>query len=220
MRMKFQEQLDELTDQLASMCQLAEQAIEAATDALTQADLPTAEKVFDLNEQIEALRGPCEEQAIALLALQAPVARDLRQVVTGVHLVSDLSRMGGLAQHVADSVRRRHPDHVASGQAEQLLERMGRLAAELAGLAEQVLRTRDPELAAELDHRDDELDSLHRQLFDLIQDPAWTDSITAAVDETLLGRFYERFGDHTVVVGRRVIFLVTGKQLAQERTET
>ena len=56
MRMKFQEQLDELTDQLASMCHLAEQAIEAATDALTQADLPTAEKVFDLNEQIEALR--------------------------------------------------------------------------------------------------------------------------------------------------------------------
>lgn len=114
MRLNFQEQLDELTDRLASMCHLAEQAIEAATDALTQADLPTAEKVFDLNEQIEALRGPCEEQAMALLALQAPVARDLRQVVTGVHLVTDLSRMGGLAQHVAESVRRRHPAHVAA----------------------------------------------------------------------------------------------------------
>jgi phosphate transport system protein len=89
------------------------------------------------------------------------------------------------------------------------------VAGELAGLAEQVLRTRDPELAAELDRRDDELDSLHHQLLDLIQDPGWTNSITAAVDVTLLGRFYERFGDHTVVVGRRVIFLVTGEQLAQ-----
>ncbi|MHA4854925.1 phosphate signaling complex protein PhoU [Rhodococcus sp. MSC1_016] len=215
MRTKFQDQLDALTDRLASMCHLAGQAIEVATDALVRADLPAAERVFDLNEQIEALRGPCEEQAMTLLALQAPVARDLRQVITGVHLVADLSRMGGLAQHVAESVRRRYPNHVTSGEAEQLLGRMGRLAGGLAGLAEQVLWTRDPELAAELDRRDDELDSLHRELLELIQDPAWTDSVTVAVDVTLLGRFYERFGDHTVVVGRRVIFLVTGEPMAQ-----
>ncbi len=172
-----------------------------------------AERVFDLNERIEELRGPCEEQAMALLALQAPVARDLRQVVTGVHLVTDLSRMGGLVQHVAESMRRRHPEHVASGEAEELLSRMGRVAAELAGLAERVLRTHDPELAAEIGRRDDELDDLHRRLLTLIQDPSWIGSIPAAVDITLLGRFYERFGDHTVVVGRRVIFLVTGEQL-------
>ncbi|MEU2004709.1 phosphate signaling complex PhoU family protein [Rhodococcus sp. NPDC019627] len=137
------------------------------------------------------------------------------RVITGVHLVADLSRMGGLAQHVAESVRRRYPNHVTSGEAEQLLGRMGRLAGGLAGLAEQVLRTHDPELATELDRRDDELDGLHRELLDLIQDPAWTDSVTVAVDVTLLGRFYERFGDHTVVVGRRVIFLVTGEPMAQ-----
>ncbi|WP_172652640.1 phosphate signaling complex protein PhoU [Rhodococcus opacus] len=214
MRMKFHEQLDGLTDRLASMCHLAGEAIEVATDALVRADLPQAERVFDLTEQIEQLHGPCEEQALALLALQAPVARDLRQVVTGVHLVSDLSRMGGLAQHVAESVRRRHPDHVASGEAEELLARMGRVAGELARGAEQVLRKHDPELAAELGRRDDELDDLHRRLLTLIQDPAWTGSIRSAVDVTLLGRFYERFGDHTVVVGRRVIFLVTGDQLS------
>jgi phosphate transport system protein len=151
---------------------------------------------------------------MTLLALQAPVARDLRQVITGVYLVADLSRMGGLAQHVAESVRRRHPNHVTTGEAEQLLGRVGRSASGMASLAEQVLRTHDPELAAELDRRDDELDNLHRQLLDLIQDPAWTDNVTVAVDATLLGRFYERFGDHTVVVGRRVIFLVTGESMA------
>ncbi|ABG98735.1 MULTISPECIES: phosphate signaling complex protein PhoU [Rhodococcus] len=214
MRMKFHEQLDALTDRLASMCHLAGEAVQAATDALMLADLPLAERVFDLTEQIEALRGPCEEQAMALLALQAPVARDLRQVVTGVHLVTDLSRMGGLVQHVAESVRRRHPEHVASGEAEEVLAGMGRVASELAGLAEQVLRTHDPELAAEIGRRDDELDNLHRRLLTLIQDPSWTGSIPAAVDITLLGRFYERFGDHTVVVGRRVIFLVTGEPLS------
>ena len=83
----------------------------------------------------------------------------------------------------------------------------------LAGLAERVLRTHDPELAAEIGRRDDELDDLHRRRLTQIQDPSWLGSIPAAVDITLLGRFYERFGDHTVVVGRRVIFLVTGEQL-------
>ncbi|PBC47387.1 phosphate signaling complex protein PhoU [Rhodococcus sp. ACPA1] len=214
MRIKFHEELDDLTDRLALMCHLAGEAIESATDALVRADLPLAERVFDLTEQIERLHGPCEEQAMALLALQAPVARDLRQVVTGVHLVSDLSRMGGLAQHVAESVRRRHPNHVTSGETEEILNRMGRVATALAGLAEQVLRTHDPELAAELGRRDDELDDLHRQLLTLLEDPAWPGSIPAAVDVTLLGRFYERFGDHTVVVGRRVIFLVTGEPLS------
>ncbi|NDV06750.1 phosphate signaling complex protein PhoU [Rhodococcus sp. IEGM 248] len=215
MRTKFHEQLDELTDRLAVMGHLAGEAISVVTDALVHADLPLAERVFDLNDRIEELRVPSEEQALALLALQAPVARDLRQVITGVYLVADLSRMGGLAQHVAKSVRRRHPDHVASGEAEQLLAQMGRVATESAGVAERVLRTRDSEQAAELHRRDDELDALHRQLLDLIQGPGWTGNIPMAVDVTLLARFYERFGDHTVEVGRRVIFLVTGEQFSQ-----
>ncbi|MDX5961824.1 phosphate signaling complex protein PhoU [Rhodococcus opacus] len=212
MRTKFHEQLDALTDRLTSMCRLAGAAIEAATDAVVHADLRAAEWVFDLTEQIEAVRGPCDEQALALLALQAPVARELRQVITGVHLVTDLSRMGGLAQHVAESVRRRHPAHVSSGEAQQLLERIGRVAGEMAAVAARVLATRDPGLAAELDRRDDDLDALHAMLLGRIQDPGWTGGVTAAVDVTLLGRFYERFGDHTVVVGRRVIFLATGAQ--------
>lgn len=74
--------------------------------------------------------------------------------------VSDLSRMGGLAQHVAESVRRRHPDHVTSGEAEELLARMGRAAGEMATVGEQVLRTRDPVLASELGRRDDERSDL------------------------------------------------------------
>lgn len=59
----------------------------------------------------------------------------------------------------------------------------------------------------------EQLDELHRRLLTVIEDPAWTGTIPAAVDVTLLGRFYERFGDHAVVVGRRVIFLVTGEQM-------
>ncbi|BAH56159.1 phosphate signaling complex protein PhoU [Rhodococcus opacus] len=215
MRTKFHDQLDTLFDQLTTMCQLAGDAVTTATDALDAADLTHAEKVFAVTERIGALRGPCEDQAMALLALQAPVARDLRQVVTGVFLVSDLSRMGGLAEHIAESVRRRHPHPVAHGQTQHLLVQMGRLAGELATAAALVLQTRDPALALALDVTDNRLDDLHRDLLTVIQEPAWDGSTTEAVDATLLGRFYERFGDHCVEVGRRVIFLATGQQLPQ-----
>ncbi|MDJ0363008.1 phosphate signaling complex protein PhoU [Rhodococcus sp. H29-C3] len=215
MRKRFHEQLDTLTDELTLMCHLAGEANEAATAAVIEADLPLTERVFALNERIEALRGPCEEQVMTLLALQAPVGRDLRQILTGVHLVADLSRMGGLAQHVAESVRRRHPDHVASEDAEALLTKMGRVAGQLAGAAEQVLRTRNPEEAAELVIIDDDIDCLNRQLLALVKDAAWTGGITSAIDVALLSRFYERFGDHAVEVGRRVIFLVTGERVLQ-----
>ncbi|MFC9553843.1 phosphate signaling complex protein PhoU [Rhodococcus sp. NPDC056960] len=215
MRTKFHDQLDALFDQLTAMCRLAGDAVTTATDALSAADLTLAEKVFGLNERIGALRGPCEDQAMALLALQAPVARDLRQVVTGVFLVSDLSRMGDLAEHIADSVRRRHPHYVAQDRTQHLLISMGRLAGVLATAAALVLQTRDPALALALDVTDNGLDDLHRDVLTLIQEPGWGGSTIEAVDATLLGRFFERFGDHCVEVGRRVIFLATGQQLPQ-----
>ncbi|WP_310794462.1 PhoU domain-containing protein [Rhodococcus opacus] len=104
---QFHDRLDALTDRLASMSHLAGEAIEIATDAVVHADLPLAERVFDLNEQVEARVAHARTRRWRCWRLQAPVARDLRQVITGVHLVADPSRMGGLAQHVAESVRRR-----------------------------------------------------------------------------------------------------------------
>jgi phosphate transport system protein len=213
MPVKLDEQLDVLFDHLLLMCHRAGEAIRAATRAVIDGDLTAAEQVFDLNEQIKALSGPCEQQAITLLALHAPVATDLRRVVTGVHLVADLSRMGGLAEHIAKNARRRYPAPVVSGDARRVFTEMGRVATELVDAAEQVLQSREPAQAAALAAKDKELDALHVQLLGLIRDPIWTDSLTAAVDATLLNRFYERFGDHAVEVGRRVVFLATGEQL-------
>jgi len=74
-----------------------------------------------------------------------------------------------------------------------------------------VLETRDPERAAKLQEEDEAMDDLHRHLFTVLMDREWSHGVAAAVDVTLLGRFYERFADHAVEVGRRVIFLVTGQ---------
>jgi phosphate transport system protein len=210
MRTQYHEQLDSLTDQLGAMCELAGTAMERATQALLQADLVLAEQVITDHDQMSALSIRAEESAFVLLALQAPVAGDLRSVVGSIQIVADVDRMGALALHVAKIARRRHPQHALPEEVNGYFAEMGRVAVELGHAAREVLITRDPEKAARIQEEDDAMDDLHRHLFTVLMDRDWKYGVTAAVDVTLLSRFYERFADHAVEVARRVIFQVTG----------
>jgi phosphate transport system protein len=166
----------------------------------------TAPQAFSDN-----LTMPAEEACLVLLALQAPVAGDLRIVVGSMQNVADAERMGALALHVAKIVRRRHPDRVLPEEVNRYFAEMGRIAVDLGNSAKDVVLSRDPERAAQISHDDDAMDQLHRQLFEVLMDKEWTHGVAAAVDVTLLGRFYERFADHAVEIGRRVIFQATGE---------
>lgn len=211
MRTAYHEQLADLTDQLAAMCGLAGVAMERATRALLQADLALAEQVITDHERIAVMGGRAEENAFVLLALQAPVAGDLRAIVSSIQIAADIDRMGALALHVAKIARRRHPQHALPEETNGYFAEMGRLAVELGNSAQEVLLSRDPEKAARIREEDDAMDDLHRHLFRVLMDREWRHGVAAAVDVTLLGRFYERFADHTVEVARRVIFQATGK---------
>jgi phosphate transport system protein len=211
MRTAYHEQLDSLNKQLAGMCGLAGVAMERATQALLQADLVLAEQVITDHEQIAALSVRAEEAAFVLLALQAPVAGDLRAVVSSIQIVADVDRMGALALHVAKIARRRHPQHALPEEVNGYFAEMGRVAVELGSSAQEALITRDPQQAARVSAEDDAMDDLHRHLFSVLMDRDWKYGVMAAVDVTLLSRFYERFADHAVEVARRVVFQVTGK---------
>jgi phosphate transport system protein len=210
MRTAYHDQLDQLSEQLGDMCGLAGAAMERATQALLQADLVLAEQVIDDHEQIVAMSARAEEAAFVLLALQAPVAGDLRSIVTAIQIVADVDRMGALALHVAKIARRRHPQHALPEEVNGYFAEMGRVAVELGNSAQEVLVTRDPEKAARISEEDDAMDDLHRHLFTVLMDREWKHGVTAAVDVTLLSRFYERFADHAVEIARRVIFQATG----------
>jgi phosphate transport system protein len=210
MRTAYHEQLDQLTEQLGDMCGLAGMAMERSTQALLQADLVLAEQVISDHEQIIAMSARAEDAAFVLLALQAPVAGDLRSIVTAIQIVADVDRMGALALHVAKIARRRHPQHALPEEVNGYFAEMGRVAVELGNSAQEVLVTRDPEKASRISEEDDAMDDLHRHLFTVLMDRAWKHGVTAAVDVTLLSRFYERFADHAVEIARRVIFQATG----------
>ncbi|MBN4928228.1 phosphate signaling complex protein PhoU [Hoyosella rhizosphaerae] len=211
MRAAYTEKIADLSFSLATMCRLADASMASATQALLQADLPIAEKVISDHDELESMRTSCEEKAFALLALQAPVAGDLRSVVSGIQAVNDLDRMGRLALHVAKITRRRHPKQALPEEVKAYFAEMGRVAAHLAKGAAEVLENHNAEQALLLLEEDDAMDDLHRHLFSVLMDREWKHGVAAAVDVTLLGRYYERFADHSVEVARKVIYLVTGK---------
>ena len=211
MRSAFHEQLDWLTRTLSEMCGLAGLAMQRATQTLLQADLLMAEQVIIDHDHLATMKAKAEESAFVLLALQAPVAGDLRTIVGSMQNVADAERMGGLALHVAKIVRRRHPDHVLPEEVNGYFAEMGPVAVDLGNSAKEVVLSQDPRQAAQMRQDDDEMDKLHRHLFTLLMDQQWTHGVAAAVDVTLLGRFYERFADHAVEIGRRVIFQATGE---------
>lgn len=206
----FHQQLDVLTATIAELCAHAGRAVQGATEALLDADVALAESVISEYDKIARTAAHAERDALRLLALHAPVAGDLRTVVASLKNVADACHMGGLAVHVSEIVRRRHPAHALPEELKGYFAEMGRIAVDLGNKAKDVVQSGDPRKAAQLRNADEIMDNLHRQLFSLLMEREWRHGVAAAVDVTLLGRYYERFADHAVEIGRRVIFQATG----------
>jgi phosphate transport system protein len=119
--------------------------------------------------------------------------------------------MGALALHVAKLARRRHPAKVLPEEVNGYFTEMGRIAVDMGNSVKDVVLSGDPDRAAQLDDDDDDMDNLHRHLFNVLMEREWKHSAASAVDVTLLSRYYERFADHAVEIARRVIFQVTGE---------
>ena len=211
MREAYNVELDNLATKLADMSVQVAEAMERATKAMLESDLELAEQVISDDALVDDARADCEEQAYALLALQAPVATDLRIVLAAIHAAESLERMGDLALHVAKAARRRHPEPVLPANVQPYFADMGKIVVRLARRVEKIIKTRDIEAARSLETDDDQVDDIHRHLFTVIMAKDWEHGVATAVDVTLLGRFYERYADHAVSVARRMVFVVTGR---------
>ena len=210
MRKAFHEELDRVTETLVEMTRLASSAMSRATTALLDADVQLAESVIGADVEIDALREELDLLSFDLLALQQPVATDLRMVVTSMRMSADIERMGDLARHVAKVARLRYPSSAVPPEIRSIILEMGQVAERIVTKAGSVIAARDVEAAQQIERDDDAMDDLHRRLFETLAADTWTHPAETTVDITLVGRSYERFADHAVSVARRVIFLVTG----------
>ncbi|WP_297004699.1 phosphate signaling complex protein PhoU [uncultured Corynebacterium sp.] len=218
MRTVYQEQMRTFAHDLAVMSDRVRTMMSQACTALFEADIETAENVLSSIDGVEDLRKGAEQTSFELLALEGPVARDLRQVVSGTYIVEDLARMASLAVHIARLARRHHPDHTLPEPVEPYFREMARLVDEIGAKLHDVLVTYDPEKAMELALDDDAVDDLHEHMFQLTTKRDWPWPVSAAVDVTLLSRYFERYSDHAVNIGTRVVYLATGKQPAEYET--
>lgn len=215
MRESFQAELRRLIIDLVRMARLAGEMMTSASTALHQADLALAELVISRDDEMNALHDDMEQRCVSLLALQAPVAADLRVVVAAMHAVGDLERMGNLAQHIAKLARLKHPHLTIPGNVRPVFARMSLLACRLAEDAATAIEQQDPLSGDRLAEADDEVDALRRQLFRILFAENWSHGVEPAVDAALVGRYYERFADHAVAIARQVGYLATGELPAE-----
>lgn len=193
------------------MCGLAADALDNAARALLHNDLAVAEQVIDDDDAIDTHRARWTERAEQILALQSPVARDLRQVVTGIQIANKIERMGDLARHVAETARRRHPEPVIPDPLVDPFTEMCRLAVGLARSVEHVIASPDEVQAEQRERDDDRVDQLQRVLLDALDDLSGPHPVRTGIDVALLARFVERFADQAVAISRRLDYIRTGQ---------
>jgi phosphate transport system protein len=211
MREAFHDELDGISQTLLDMTALVKSAMGDATTALLTADLALAEKVIQEDDVIDDMQHELDARTISLMARQQPVASDLRTLVTSLRMSADLERMGDLSHHIARQARMRYPNCAVPDQLRGTIKDMGKTAITIIDKLSAVMEHRDIVRAVEIESDDDEMDRLHRKLISTLLDDKWDLGVEAAIDMTLLGRYYERCADHAVSIARRVYFLVTGE---------
>ncbi len=178
-------------------------------NAVKHHDMESARLVKTVDNEIDMAEVDLEERCLAFLALQQPVARDLRTIVTIMKINDDLERIGDLAVHITD----RMPE-ISSQLLESFgFEAMGKHAGVMVKQSIEAFVSKDRNLADEVCANDEEIDIMHRAIFKRVTKLMKT--ADANVDELIaalsISRYIERMGDHATMIAREVIYLVTGE---------
>jgi phosphate transport system protein len=193
---------------LVEMTQKVSVAMEKSKEALRTNDLELAEEVIAADVEIDRLQLELDKSAAEILALQAPVARDLRVVIATLRMSASIERMGDLARHVSQQVRIRFPESAVPDDFRQVLKDMTTAAVRIAHAIQELVSEPGLDAVPTIDDLDETLDTLHLAVFTKIAGSNLSPSQVA--DVTLLSRYLERFGDHAVSIAQRIEYLLTG----------
>ncbi len=207
-------QLASLHSEVVRVAALVAEAVPRGTEALLGGDLAEAERTIADDDAIDELTIDIEDHCHHLLARHV-VAGELRSVVAALKLAAELERTGDLVVNICKAARRLYGVPL-SPRLRGLIERMSRQAQQLLLHAIDAYDEHDAGLAAALHDMDDHLDDLHAEFIRAIFEAhaAQGLDLQVAVQLAVVGRFYERIGDHAVNVGERVSYMVTGRRAA------
>jgi len=211
LRPEFHNELDELRNEVARLGAYVVELIPRVTDILLQQDLEGAEYVLRNDSDIDARATHTEERAISLLALQAPMASDLRHIASVLKLAPEIERSADLCCNIVKAARRIY-GHDLDPKLRGLIQKLSDQAHKEYKEAVEAYLAIDGVRSAALPDMDGLLDDIHRQFIAQILEShaAGTIDLQVAVQLAVVARFYERIGDHAVNIGERVRYLVTG----------
>ncbi|MFW6006935.1 MAG: phosphate signaling complex protein PhoU [Halanaerobiales bacterium] len=212
MRKNFNEKLKKLKNELLKMGCLVEDSINRSIQALKEQDLELAEKVIEEDDQIDEYIVKIEDMCTKLIALQQPVARDLRTIIAISKIATDLERMGDHASNIAHMVMEIGKEELIKPLID--IPRMTKIVNERLQAGLQAFVELDIELAKKVAEQDEEVDILDEQILRelitfMINDPG---TIEQAIFLLFVSRFLERIGDHSTNICERVLYMATGER--------
>jgi phosphate transport system protein len=218
----FHDELSHVKVRLLTMSGEAEAALGLAVEALLERDEEKARRVIAGDRVIDSMEVEIEEQCINLLALQQPMARDLRMLTSALKIANDLERVGDHAVNIAQSAERLSQARPITPEPE-IIE-MARLARDMLSDALEAFIRGDAAAGREVCLRDDKVDALHRSVFRILLTHMMEDPhmIGAGMELFLVSRNLERVADLATNIGEDVVFLVEGKSIkhhAEDRGE-
>ncbi|MEO5723815.1 MAG: phosphate signaling complex protein PhoU [Ilumatobacteraceae bacterium] len=211
LRRGFRTELDAAREELAQLAAQVTELIPRATAVLLDGDLEAAEYLIRGDDEIDARTVDLEEQCYRMLALQAPVASDLRQIVALLRMTAEVERSADLAVNICKAARRIY-GHSLDPKLRGIITAMGGQAQQLYTAAIDSFVTSDAAKAAAIDDMDSYLDGLQKEFVRAIFEShaAGRIDLQVAVQLAMVARFYERIGDHAVNIGERVRYIVSG----------
>jgi phosphate transport system protein len=204
LRLEYRRHLEEINGQVIQLFALVGEGLAAATDALLTGDRDMARALMERDDLIDGLYRDVEGLVNHELALQAPLARDLRFLLSVLRIVPELERSHDLVEHIARRAVKGLREELTP-RTRGLIEQMGTVGVEMWRAAADAWFERDPEGYTRIHERDDEMDDLHTNL--TAELASGKTSLPVAMDMALVARFYERLGDHAVNIAHRVRYL-------------
>lgn len=212
-RLRFEHQLEELRADVLKMGAMVEQELVVAMEALEKLDIPTARRVYAMDNDVNSTRFAIEEKCFGLIVTQQPAARDLRFIVTVMNMIVDLERMGDQAKGIAKVVPHmvQSPDIPRPAELHEMGVRAGRMLNQtMTAYAHDNI-----DLARDVARQDDDIDALYGQVFSQIMihmaATGAADKIEATYEALRAARELERFGDLATNLAERIVYMVTGR---------
>jgi phosphate transport system protein len=215
-RKAYETELEDLDKKVSVMALKSKEAIALAVNSFEKLDQEMADRVIQLDEEMYILNVEIEKQCLEVIALQSPVAKDLRTIGTYLKVITDFDRIGRYARDIAEVTR--HSADKAHFKQLVSIPHIAEMASKMVDLSVQAFLDREITLTKDVFDMEDKVDSLYDEIFREVITYMMEDSkkIGIGINYMLVARYLERIADHATNIAERVIYMVTGERVVKD----